>query len=40
METRNITFSLPTSLIRKAKVYAAWHDTTINRNLDTEGKIR
>ena len=30
METRNITFSLPAELIRKAKVYAAEHDTTIN----------
>lgn len=30
METRNITFSLPTDLIRRAKVYAAEHDTTIN----------
>ena len=30
MKTRNITFSLPTDLIRKAKVYAAEHDTSIN----------
>jgi plasmid stability protein len=30
METRNITLSLPTDLIREAKVYAARHDTTIN----------
>ena len=30
METRNITFSLPVDLVRKAKVYAAEHDTTIN----------
>jgi plasmid stability protein len=30
MATRNITFNLPTDLIRKAKVYAAEHDTTIN----------
>ena len=30
MDTRNITFSLPSDLIRKAKVYAAEHDTTIN----------
>ncbi|MBZ5620458.1 MAG: hypothetical protein LAQ69_17290 [Acidobacteriia bacterium] len=30
METRNITLSLPTDLIREAKVYAAQHDTTIN----------
>jgi hypothetical protein len=30
VETRNITFSLPTELIRSAKVYVAEHDTTIN----------
>jgi plasmid stability protein len=30
VETRNITFSLPTDLVRRAKVYAAEHDTTIN----------
>lgn len=30
LETRNITFSLPPDLIRKAKVYAAEHDTTVN----------
>jgi plasmid stability protein len=30
MPTRNLTLSLPTDLIRKAKVYAAEHDTTIN----------
>jgi plasmid stability protein len=30
VDTRNITFSLPSDLIRKAKVYAAEHDTTIN----------
>lgn len=30
METRNITFNLPAELIRKARVYAAEHDTTIN----------
>jgi plasmid stability protein len=30
VETRNITFNLPTDLIRQAKVYAAGHDTTIN----------
>ena len=29
-QTRNITFSLPPELIRKAKVYAAEHDTTVN----------
>ena len=31
VETRNITLSLPKDLIRQAKVYAAAHDTTINR---------
>ena len=31
METRNITLSLPADLIRQAKVYAAAHETTINR---------
>ena len=31
METRNITLSLPAELIRKAKIYAAGHDTTVNR---------
>lgn len=30
MKNRNITLSLPTDLIHKAKVYAAEHDTTIN----------
>jgi plasmid stability protein len=30
MERRNITFSLPIDLVRKAKVHAAEHDTTIN----------
>jgi hypothetical protein len=30
VETRTITFSLPTELIRSAKVYVAEHDTTIN----------
>ena len=30
VETRNITFSLPADLIRRAKVYAARHDTTVN----------
>lgn len=30
METRNITLSLPTELIRKAKVYAAEHETSVN----------
>jgi plasmid stability protein len=28
--TRNITFSLPTELVREAKIYAAEHDTTVN----------
>jgi plasmid stability protein len=28
--TRNITFSLPVDLVRRAKIYAAEHDTTIN----------
>jgi len=27
---RNITLSLPTELVRQAKIYAAEHDTTIN----------
>ena len=30
MKNRNITFNLPAELIRKAKIYAAEHDTTIN----------
>lgn len=30
MEKRNITFNLPSDLIRRAKVYAAEHDTTVN----------
>jgi plasmid stability protein len=30
VETRNITLNLPSDLIRKAKVYAAEHNTTIN----------
>jgi len=30
METRNITLSLPKELIRKAKVYAAEHETSVN----------
>jgi len=30
VETRNITFSLPTDLIKKAKIYAVEHDTTVN----------
>ncbi|HUK19544.1 MAG TPA: DUF6364 family protein [Bryobacteraceae bacterium] len=31
MENRNITPNLPKDLLRQAKVYAAEHDTTINR---------
>ncbi len=30
MANRNITLSLPDELVRKAKVYAAEHDQTIN----------
>jgi hypothetical protein len=30
VESRNITFSLPADLVRRAKIYAAEHDTTIN----------
>jgi plasmid stability protein len=30
VETRNLTLNLPVDLIRKAKVYAAEHDTTVN----------
>jgi plasmid stability protein len=30
VETRNLTLNLPADLIRKAKIYAAEHDTTIN----------
>ena len=30
MDKRNITFSLPTDLVRRAKVHAAERDTTIN----------
>lgn len=30
MESRNLTLSLPVALIRKAKIYAAERDTTIN----------
>jgi len=43
VETRNITFSLPASLIRSAKIYAAGHDTTVNslvRELLTEALTR
>lgn len=30
MSTRNLTLALPTDLIRRAKVYAAAHDTSIS----------
>jgi hypothetical protein len=30
VETRNLTLHLPKELVRKAKVYAAQHDTSIN----------
>ena len=30
VETRNVTFNLPSDLIRQAKIYAAEHDTTVN----------
>jgi plasmid stability protein len=30
VQNRNITFSLPATLIKQAKVYAAEHDTTVN----------
>lgn len=30
MEKRNITFSLPAALIRRAKIHAAEQDTTLN----------
>jgi plasmid stability protein len=48
VENRNITFSLPTDLVRQAKVYAAEHDTTINslvrdilwEKLTTAGRAR
>jgi plasmid stability protein len=48
VENRNITFSLPVDLVRRAKVYAAEHDTTINSlvrellqdALTGEGRVR
>lgn len=43
MEVRNITLSLPVDLVRRAKVYAAENDTTINtlvRELLQEALIR
>ena len=30
MKTRNLTLNLPVDLIKKAKVYAAEHDTSVN----------
>jgi len=30
VNSRNITFSLPSELLREAKVFAAVHDTTVN----------
>ncbi len=30
VEKRNITLSLPADLIRRAKIYAAEHDTSVN----------
>jgi len=30
VETRNVTFNLPSDLVRQAKIYAAEHDTTVN----------
>jgi len=46
--TRNITFNLPTDLVREAKIYAAQHDTTVNalvrelleQRLSAEGRAR
>lgn len=48
MEHRNITFSLPSDLVRQAKVYAAENDTTVNslvrellqEKLTREGRTR
>ena len=43
MDVRNITFSLPVDLVRRAKVYAAEHDTTVNalvRELLQEALVR
>jgi len=45
---RNITFKLPADLLKKAKVYAAQHDTTVNslvrelleEKLSSDEKIR
>jgi plasmid stability protein len=40
-KNRNITFNLPSELIRQAKIYAAEHDSTVNalvREL-LEGKV-
>jgi plasmid stability protein len=30
VETRNVTFNLPSELMRQAKIYAAQNDTTVN----------
>jgi plasmid stability protein len=48
VNSRNITFSLPQSLLRAAKVYAAEHDTTISclvrellqEKLQGEGRVQ
>jgi hypothetical protein len=32
VETKNLTLHLPLELVRRAKVYAAQHDTSINLN--------
>jgi plasmid stability protein len=48
VDTRNITFNLPTDLVRHAKVYAAEHETSINalvrellqETLTREGRAR
>lgn len=48
MDTRNITITLPTELIRLARIFAAERDTTLNallramlqEKLDKEGRMR
>lgn len=48
MSTRNITITLPTELVRLARIFAAEHDTTLNallremlqERLDKEGRMR
>ena len=48
MATRNITLNLPTELIRRVKIHAAEHDTTVNGfvrqllydALSTQGRTR